>query len=153
MKRVAWLLLLAFLSFNSVGFTEASSSTRSISSTTSNAPLMLQPPTMALSIPGKNAVCTNVGATRICASVSPARVAPHTYLTVYGMQKIRGVGQAGQIMTATWRSKGTASCSAVTDASGMASCTAYFSGGTKGHPVRVKVTIGKYNLTAHFTSK
>ena len=153
MKRVAWLLLLAVLSFNSVGFAQASSPTRSISSTISVAPPMLQPPTIALSIPGNNGVCTNIGATRICASVSPARTAPHTYLTIYGMQKIRGVGQAGTIMTATWRSKGTASCSAVTDASGMASCTAYFSGATKGHIVRVKVAIGKYKLTTHFTSK
>ena len=153
MKRVAWLLLLAILSFNSVGFAEASSPTGSISSTISYAPPMLLPPTVGLAIPGQNARCTNVGAVRICTSVYPARAAPHSYVTVNGMMKIKGVGQAGKIMTATWRSKGTASCSAVTDADGMASCTAYFPGATKGRSVRVKVTIDRYKLTTHFTSK
>ena len=153
MKRVAWLLLIAFLSFDTVGFAQADSPTRSVTSTIPGAPEMLDPPTIALSIPGNNAVCTNSGATRICASESTSRAAASTYVTIYGMMKIRGVGQPGQIMTATWYIKRTTSCSAVTDANGMASCSAYFSGGTKGHTVHVKVTIGKYRLTTHFTSK
>jgi hypothetical protein len=69
------------------------------------------------------------------------------------MLKTKGVGQAGKIMNAFWSNKGTTSCSALTDANGMASCTAYFSGGTKGNTVHVKVTIGKYKLTTHFMSK
>jgi hypothetical protein len=153
MKRVASLLLMAFLAFNSVGLAQADSPTTLISSPISKAPPLLRPPTMDLAIPGKNARCTNVGPTRICVSVSNPRPAPRTFVTVYGMVKRQGVGQPGQIMTVTWRSNGVGSCVAVTDSQGMAACTAYFAGAAKGHIVRVKVTIDKYKLATHFTSK
>ena len=153
MRRVARPLLLSFLVLSMVGFSPALAPTALMSSAITSAPPMFQPPTTALAIPGRNPACTNVGATRICASVSTARAAAHTYVTVNGMMKIKGVGQAGQIMTVTWRSKVAASCSAVTDANGMASCSTYFPGATKGRIIRVKVTIGKHKLTTHFTSK
>ena len=153
MKRVAWPLVLAFLSFNTLGFTPTAAPTRPISSATHNPAPLLQPLPLALAIPGKNARCENIGPTRVCASVYPARVGAHAYITVYGMVKVQGVGQPGLVMTATWRSKSVGSCSAVTDSQGMASCTTWFPGATKGHSVRVKVSIGKYKLTTHFTAK
>ncbi len=153
MKRVAWLLILSVLSFNTLGFRPLASTTGSISLQSSNVQPSLNLQPLAVWLPGTHAVCNNTGATRVCASVSTARAESHTYVTVYGVIKTSGVGQAGKIMTATLLSKGSATCSAVTDSDGMASCSIYFSGLAKGNVVRVKVTIGKYKLMPHFAAK
>jgi hypothetical protein len=150
MRRLAWLLLVVALAFGTVGFTPADAP---LSLASPNAPVFSIPPPMALSIPGDNANCTNIRATRICVSVSDARPAPGSRLTIYGMLKTRGVGQSGKNMKAMWRSKGTVSCTAVTDESGIGRCSATFSGAGKGQKVRIKVTIGKFTLSTYVTSR
>jgi len=153
MKRLAWLPLVVVLLFSTVGFTQSNSTASSVTSGITSPPALSDPRPAALVMPGYNAVCKNIGATRVCTSVSDARVTPGTRITVYGMLKRKGVGQAGITMKVAWQSKGTVTCSGVTDENGLASCTAYFPGGNKGHKVRVKVTIGKYKVNTYFTSR
>ena len=65
---------------------------------------------------------------------------------------------AGAPMTASWFYKTTTStCSGQTDASGVASCTRYIAGATKGYQVRINVSIvwngQAYTASTSFTPK
>jgi hypothetical protein len=153
MKRLAWLLLSAILSFSTVGFSPSDSPIRSVSSVIPNPPAISAPGPNAFSIPGYNVACKNIKGVRVCASVSDEKFAPGTRITVYGMLKKRGVGIAGKTMKVVWQSKGTVTCSGVTDENGVAKCTAYFKGGIKGKKVHVKVTIDKYKVATFFISR
>jgi len=151
MKRLASLLLLVVLSLNTVGFTQSTSPTPSISSFTSDGPALAGPPFIGMSIPGKNVICKTVHATRLCVALSSAYPSRDTWLTVYAQLKTRGVPQTGKIMTAVWRVKGKRiSCSALTDETGLAVCRGRFPKADKGRKIWVDVTIGKYTATTSF---
>ena len=110
MKRLSWLLLVAGLSLSTVGFAP---------------PAGAVPAPLDGSIPGRNVVCHNIRSTRLCASVSEARVRPGSYVTIYGQMRNRGVGVRGQIMRVVWSSNITVSCLGLTDETGLASCRTY----------------------------
>ena len=139
MKRLSWLLLVAVLSIGTVGFAPPSG--------TAPAPL-------EASIPGRNIVCHNIRAYRLCASVSEARVKPGSYVTIYGLLRSRGVGVPGKIMRVVWSSNVTVSCVGITDETGLASCTTYVPARTPaGRKVNVKVWIDKYKLQTSFMTR
>jgi hypothetical protein len=140
MKRLAWLLFIAILSFNTVAFTLPAS----------DPTMPASPPAM----PGRNVNCHNVGGLRLCASVSEATVVPGSFITIYGLMKLRGVGVAGQVMRVEWHGRTSATCVGVTDASGLASCTTYVpSNLVGGRIVNVKLRLDKYKVTTHFRIK
>ena len=154
MKPMAWLLLAGILSFNTAGFAPAESPRGSFSTTVSSPPAGADPVPLAASIPGYNVVCQNKRATRLCVSVSEARVRPGSYVTVYGMMKTKGVGEAGKIMRVVWSSKVTATCIGLTDENGLASCRTYvprqIAGGRKVH---LRIWIDKYKLSTSFATR
>jgi len=150
MKRLAWLLLAAVLSFSTAGFARPASPPGPLSTTISSPPAA----PAAASIPGYNVVCENIRATRLCVSVSEPRVRPGSYVTVYGLMKIRGVPQTGKIMRVVWSSKTSASCIGVTDDTGLASCRTYVPASTAGaRKVHVRVWIDKFKLATAFTTR
>lgn len=153
MKRLAWLLIIGILSFNTVGFTRSGLIPSSFSSSGTTSPALARAPWMDLSMPGDNSVCEKTRAARACASVSNGRPAPKTYVTVYGALRIRGEPQQGEPMKATLRFKGSsASCTGMTDSNGLASCSIYFAGGSGGRRVGVKVRVGQYTIDTYFSA-
>ena len=139
MKRLAWLLLVLVLSFSTVGFAP---------------PAGADPAPLDASIPGKNVVCHNIRAYRLCASVSEARVRPGSYVTIYGLMRSRGVGVPGQIMRVVWSSNVTVSCIGITDETGLASCSTYVPARTPAaRKVHVKVWLDKYKLQTSFMTR
>jgi hypothetical protein len=139
MKRLSWLLLVLVLSFSTVGFAP---------------PAGEEPAPMEGSIPGHNIVCHNIRATRLCASVSEARVRPGSWVTIYGLMRNRGVGVKGQIMRVVWSSNITVSCIGITDETGLASCSTYVPARTPAaRKVNVKVWLDKYKLQTSFMTR
>ena len=154
MKRRAWLLLAAVLSFNTAGFAPPASPLASLSTTISGPPAGADRGPLAASIPGYNVVCENIRATRLCVSVSDARVKPGSYVTVYGMMKTRGVGEAGKIMRVMWSSRASATCIGLTDENGLASCRTYVPLRTAGaRNVHVRVWMDKFKLATSFITR
>jgi hypothetical protein len=152
MKRLAWLVVIAVLSLNSLGFSSPNFPIASSSSIGSNPPAVAGGPGIDLSIPGKGAHCSKVHATRICVSVSNRKPADGSYVTVYGQLKLRGTGIRGKIMTASWRYKGKShNCTAVTDSAGLASCVLRIGGVAKGQNVHISVTIGNFSEDTSIT--
>ena len=103
------------------------------------------------SIPGYNIVCHNIRNTRVCVSVSAARVRPGSFVTIYGLIRRSGVGVPGMLMQVIWASHTTATCIGVTDETGLASCTTFVPASTPdAKKVYVKVWIDKYKLLTSF---
>jgi hypothetical protein len=134
MKRLAGLLLMLILSFNTVGFSlPAPSSTFTAA---------------------RNRNCHNIHQVRVCAWVEEGVVVPGSFVTVYGSMKTRGEGVPGQIVRVVWSAKTTATCIGVTDATGVASCTTYVpSSISRGRSVTVKVWVDKFKINTHFRIK
>jgi hypothetical protein len=139
MKRLSWLLLVLVLSFSTVGFAP---------------PAGVNPAPLEAFIPGYNIVCHNVRLTRICASVSEAKIRPGSYVIIYGLMRTRGVGVPGEIMRVVWSSNVTVSCIGITDDTGLASCSTYVPARTPtARKVHVKVWIDKYKLQTSFMTR
>ena len=65
---------------------------------------------------------------------------------------MNGVGQSGQTITTPWHYKRTTSyCSGITHVNGLAECTRYIGGASRGYQVNVDVEIGGYTVTTWFT--
>ena len=151
MKRLSWFLLALTLSFSTVGFASPQSPNGSVSDTLSRPPAAADQALLAGAIPGRNIVCHNIRQTRLCVSVSEARVLPGSIITIYGLMRTRGVGVPGQIMRVVWASKVTATCIGVTDATGVASCSTYVPANASApRQARVRVWIDKYKLSTFF---
>ena len=152
MKRLLLLLLAVILSFSTTGFSPPVSATEGSGSTSAfGPPGGVDQTGLAASIPGYNIVCHNVRNTRLCVSVSSARVRPGSFVTIYGLIRRSGLGVQGQIMRVIWASHVTATCIGVTDETGLASCTTYVPASTpSGKKVHVKVWIDKYKLMTSF---
>lgn len=154
MKRLAWLLLIAIVSFNTAGFAASASLPAQPSTSISIPPAGPDPAPLAASIPGYNVECHNIGPTRLCTSVSAVRVKPGSFITVYGMMKERGKGVPGQVMTVVWHASSSASCIGVTDENGLASCSTYVPTTISGaHRVVVWVWLDKFKITTRFRIK
>jgi hypothetical protein len=139
MKRLSWLLLVLVLSFSTLGFAP---------------PTGADPAPLDASIPGKNVVCHNIRAYRLCASVSESRIRPGSFVTIYGLMRTRGVGVPGKIMRVVWSSNVTVSCIGITDETGLASCSTYVPARTPtARKVHVKVWIDKYKLQTSFMTR
>ncbi|MGA7671916.1 MAG: hypothetical protein WBW04_15920 [Nitrolancea sp.] len=92
------------------------------------------------------------------ASVSNASPHQKTEVTVTASITNNGQPVAGAPMIASWFYKTTtSSCAGQTDANGVASCTRYIAGATKGYLVRINVAITwngqTYTATTSFTPK
>ncbi len=140
MRRLAKLLLAAAFVFSTVGFAVPDSAPESGFAIG------------AVAAPNQN--CHNVALYRICAWVSDARIKPGESITIYGMLKKKGVGVPGKIMRVIWSSKTTATCSAVTDSTGIASCTTFVPSNTPGGKrINVIVRMDKYKVTTSFNTR
>lgn len=158
MKRLAWLLLVVILSFNTVGFSLPAShptpAAAILSAPPLAPPLFPAPAPAAASIPGYNVVCNNIGPLRLCASVSESRVLPGSFLTVYGLMRTRGEPIQGQVMQVVWHGHTSATCIGLTDEDGLASCTTYVPASmASGYKVYVKVLLDKYKILTSFRTK
>lgn len=139
MKRLPCLLIVLVLMFSTVGFAP---------------PVGIDLTPLDASIPGVNVVCDNIRAMRLCASVSETRVRPGSYVTIYGLMRIRSVAVPGQIMRVVWSSNITVSCIGITDETGLASCRTYVPARTPAaRKVHVKVWIDKYKLQTSFMTR
>ena len=134
MKRLAWLLLIAILSFSTVAFT-----------------VPAPPPNLSAA---RNQNCHNIRLVRVCSWVEEGVVKPGSSVTIYGSIKSKGEGVAGQILRVVWSARTTQSCLGVTDSTGVASCTTYVpSYLSSGRSVNVKVWIDKFKVNTHFRIK
>ena len=146
MKRLAWLLLMAVLSFSTVGYSIPASPPAPVS--------ISQPSPAAGRIPGYNIICDDVRGIHLCASVSEALVVPGSWVTIYGLMMTKGAPIQGMIMRVAWHSSTSVTCIGVTDETGLASCTTYVPAKmARGYKVYVKVYLDHYKMGTSFRTR
>lgn len=131
--------------------TSTASTTPTATSTKTNTPSRTPTATPMPPPAGVNVVCNNYGASQICAWVSDGTPSRNSTVIVHGRLLIGGIGQMGQMMTATWHYKTTTpTCTGTTGSTGVASCSRNIGTATLGYRVNITVVIGGNQATTWF---